>query len=68
VDQVDRGAAGRVTRVFVSALNGDGLDALRRLIADEVARAADLNSQDTVTILPDGSAVEFDDSAPADPA
>lgn len=68
VDQVDRGAAGRVTRVFVSALNGDGLDALRRLIADEVARAADLNSQDTVTILPDGSAVEFDHSAPADPA
>ena len=68
VDQVDRGAAGRVTRVFVSALKGDGLDALRRLIADEVARAADLNSQDTVTILPDGSAVEFDDSAPADPA
>ena len=68
VDQVDRGAAGRVTRVFVSALKGDGLDALRRLIADEVARAADLNSQDTVTILPDGSAVEFDHSAPADPA
>jgi GTP-binding protein HflX len=68
VNQVDRGAAGRVTRVFVSALNGDGLDALRRLIADEVACAADLNSQDTVTILPDGSAVEFNHSAPADPA
>jgi hypothetical protein len=66
--RVDRGAVGRVTRVFVSALNGDGLDALRRLIADEVARAADLNSQDTVTILPDGSAVESENSAPADPA
>lgn len=68
VDEVDRGAAGRVTRVFVSARDGEGLDALRQLISEHVARAADLNSQDTVTILPDGSAVEFDDSAPADPA
>ena len=68
VDEVDRGAAGRVTRVFVSARDGEGLDVLRQLISEHVARAADLNSQDTVTILPDGSAVEFDDSAPADPA
>jgi GTPase len=68
VDEVDRGAAGRVTRVFVSAHDGDGLDALRQLISQHVARAADLNSQDTVTILPDGSAVECEHSAPADPA
>ena len=68
VDEVDRGAAGRVTRVFVSARDGDGLDALRQLISQHVARAADLNSQDTVTILPDGSAVECEHSAPADPA
>ena len=68
VDELDRGAAGRVTRVYVSALNGDGLDALRQLISSEVARSAALNSQDTVTILPDGSAVESDDSAAADQA
>ncbi|MBQ0934910.1 GTPase HflX [Ideonella paludis] len=68
VDEVDRGAAGRVTRVFVSARDGLGLDVLRQLISEHVARSADLNSQDTVTILPDGSAVEFDPSAPADPA
>jgi GTP-binding protein HflX len=68
VDEVDRGAAGRVSRVFVSARDGDGLDALRQLISQHVARAADLNSQDTVTILPDGSAVECEHSTPVDPA
>lgn len=70
VDEIDRGAAGRVTRVYVSALKGDGLDALRQLISAEVARAVDLNSQDTATTLPDGSVIQAEshDSAAADPS
>ncbi|MDZ7813930.1 MAG: GTPase HflX [Ideonella sp.] len=68
VDEVDRGAAGRVTRVFVSARDGDGLDALRQLISQHVTHASNLNSQDTVTILPDGSAVESEPSASVGPA
>ncbi|TDM06369.1 MAG: GTPase HflX [Ideonella sp. MAG2] len=68
VDDIDRGAAGRVQRVFVSALTGEGLDVLRQHIAAAVARAVDLNSKDIVTILPDGSAVESETSTSADPA
>ncbi|NBQ90576.1 MAG: GTPase HflX [Betaproteobacteria bacterium] len=40
VDEIDREGGMRSTRVFVSAVSGQGLDALRDLIADAAAAAA----------------------------
>lgn len=58
VDEIERAPGVRVPRVFVSALDGEGLDELRRCIAGHAA-AQGLSSAPAVTILPDGS--------PADP-
>jgi GTPase len=54
-DELELGPNHRVTRVFVSASSGEGLDVLRTVIAELAAPPADLNSDDVATTLPDGS-------------
>jgi GTP-binding protein HflX len=55
-DEIERAAGVRVPRVFVSALTGEGLGALRELIAS-FAAPTDLNSGAVTFNLPDGSSV-----------
>jgi len=54
-DELDLGAGRRVTRVFVSALTGEGLDVLRQIIAEHAGPIPDLADTGTVQVLPDGS-------------
>jgi GTPase len=55
-DEIERAPADRVPRVFVSALTGEGVAALRGLIAGIAAPAA-LNSEPLTITLPDGSQI-----------
>ncbi|MEK8046034.1 MAG: GTPase HflX [Burkholderiales bacterium PBB6] len=57
-DEIEIGPNLRVTRVFVSALTGEGLDVLRQVIAEHAARL-DLINSGVVSTLPDGSPVPF---------
>ena len=57
-DDIERGPGLRVPRIFLSAVSGEGLDELRRLIADFAAPDLGLISSDSVTTLPDGSPVQ----------
>ncbi|NDY90700.1 GTPase HflX [Ideonella sp. TBM-1] len=54
-----------VTRVAVSALTGEGLDALRRLIASRVAARDGLKTVPSGFILPDGSTVAVSSGEPS---
>jgi GTP-binding protein HflX len=54
-DELLRGVGLPVQRIFVSARGGEGLDALRQLVADAVSRQTDLNFCDDVSTLPDGA-------------
>jgi len=56
-DELELGPNLRVPRVFVSATSGEGLDALRLVIAGFAKPLPDLNSHGMVTTLPDGSPV-----------
>ncbi len=57
-DEIEVGPNLRVTRVFVSALTGEGLDVLRQVIAEHASRL-DLINSGVVSTLPDGSPVPF---------
>ena len=63
LDEIEQAPGLRVPRVFVSALTGEGLGALREAIAAQVA-AAGLNSGAEPPTLPDGSPVPEADLIP----
>jgi len=56
VDAVERAPGVRTPRVFVSARDGSGLDALRSLIAEQAVSALKLAPLPTLAALPDNTA------------
>ncbi len=64
LDWIERPGGVRVPRVFVSALNGEGLDVLRAQIVEAMGNppAADLNAQE---LTPSAAGEEFGDDATA---
>jgi GTP-binding protein HflX len=64
LDWIERPGGVRVPRVFVSALNGEGLDVLRAQIVEAMGKppAADLNAQE---LTPSDAGEELDDDATA---
>ena len=64
-DELERGPNLRVPRVFVSALDGQGLEVLRQIIAEFAAPPAALIFHGAATTLPDGSPVAGGAAEPA---
>jgi GTP-binding protein HflX len=56
-DEIEVAPGVRVTRVFISARSGAGLDVLRQVLAEHAAPPPPTDAPDSATALPDGSPI-----------
>mgnify|MGYP003333026540 CR=1 FL=1 len=56
-DEIEVAPGVRVTRVFISARSGAGLDVLRHVLAEHAAPPPPADAPDSATTLPDGSPI-----------